>query len=141
VVVVGADGGESGGGAQAGMALALRPGFPVRIGPYATALAALLTCGHYLPLGRARMLVATAAGIRLSSGFLAGVRGRAADLLETPRSAPHANPVAHRAGPARRRDHRPRRRLVLRACGVHRVPDPDPRRGPPAPTTSTPVAC
>jgi transposase len=65
------------------VALALRPGSPVRIGPQTTALAALLTCGHYLPIGRASSVLDALAGIRVSTGFTAGVRGRAADLLET----------------------------------------------------------
>ena len=66
-----------------GVALALRPGSPVRIGPQTSALAALLSCGHYLPVGRAASVLDALAGIRVSSGFLAGVRGRAADLLES----------------------------------------------------------
>jgi transposase len=65
------------------VASALRPGSPVRIGPQTSALAALLTCGHYLPVGRAVRVLDALAGIRVSTGFMAGVRGRAADLLET----------------------------------------------------------
>ncbi len=65
------------------VALVLRPGSPVRIGPQTTALAALLTCGHYLPIGRAATVLDALAGIGVSTGFLAGVRGRAARLLET----------------------------------------------------------
>jgi transposase len=65
------------------VALALRRGSPVRIGPQTTALAALLTCGHYLPIGRAASVLDALAGIRVSTGFMAGVRGRAAGLLET----------------------------------------------------------
>ena len=64
------------------MALVLRPGSPVRIGPRTSALAALLTCGRYLPVGRAACVLEALAGIRVSSGFMAGVRGRAANLLE-----------------------------------------------------------
>ena len=55
----------------------------MRIGPQTSALAALLTCGHYLPIGRAASVLDALAGIRVSTGFLAGVRGRAADLLES----------------------------------------------------------
>lgn len=64
------------------VALVLRPGSPVRIGPQTTALAALLTCGHYLPVGRATSVLDALAGIRVSTGFTAGVRRRAAALLE-----------------------------------------------------------
>jgi len=53
------------------VAWALRPGSPVRIGPQTTALAALLTCGHYLPIGRAASAVEALAGIGVSTGFLA----------------------------------------------------------------------
>lgn len=67
---------------DAGVALVVRAGSPVRIGSQTTALAALLTCGHYLPVGRAASVLDALAGIRVSTGFVAGVRRRAADLLE-----------------------------------------------------------
>jgi transposase len=57
-------------------------GSPVRIGPRALARAALLTCGHYLPIGRARQVFTQLCGVAVSAGFLAGVRGRAATLLQ-----------------------------------------------------------
>jgi len=57
-------------------------GSPVRIGPQALARAALLTCGHHLPVGRSRALLEALTGIDVSTGFLAGVRGRAARKLE-----------------------------------------------------------
>jgi transposase len=57
-------------------------GSPVRIGPQALARAALLTCGHHLPVGRSRALLVALTGIDVSTGFLAGVRGRAARKLE-----------------------------------------------------------
>ena len=58
------------------------PGSPVRIGPRTLARAVLLTCGHYLPVGRSRALLVALTGIDVSTGFLAGVRGRAARKLE-----------------------------------------------------------
>jgi len=58
------------------------PGSPVRIGPQICAQAALLTCAHYLPVGRARGLLAALTAIDVSTGFLAGIRGRAARRLE-----------------------------------------------------------
>lgn len=58
------------------------PGSPVRIGPETAARAALLTCGHYLPVGRARDLLEALTAIDVSTGFLAGIRGRAARRLE-----------------------------------------------------------
>jgi transposase len=65
-----------------GVALVVRAGSPVRIGPRTTALVALLSCGHYLPIGRARSVLEALAGIRVSTGFTGGVRGRAATLRE-----------------------------------------------------------
>lgn len=58
------------------------PGSPVRIGPETLARAALLTCAHYLPVGRARDLLETLTAMDVSTGFLAGIRGRAARRLE-----------------------------------------------------------
>jgi transposase len=57
-------------------------GSPVRIGPLALSRAALLTCGHYLPVGRTRQVFTALCGMDVSTGFLAGVRGRAARLLQ-----------------------------------------------------------
>jgi transposase len=59
-------------------------GVPARAqyGPRVLATAAELTCTHYLPVGRAAALLATLAGVDVSVGFVAGVRGRAARLLE-----------------------------------------------------------
>ena len=57
-------------------------GSPVRIGPEVCARAALMTCAHYLPVGRARDLLEALTAVDVSTGFLAGVRGRAARRLE-----------------------------------------------------------
>lgn len=51
-------------------------------GPGVLARAAELTCGHYLPVARAAGLMASMLGVRVSTGFTAGVRARAARLLE-----------------------------------------------------------
>jgi transposase len=58
------------------------PGSPVRIGPGILARAAFLTCAHYLPIGRARQVLAALGAMVVSTGLLAGVRGRAARGLE-----------------------------------------------------------
>jgi transposase len=50
----------------------------VRHGPGVHARAALAACAHYLPAGRAAALVRSLAGVNVSAGFTAGVRGRAA---------------------------------------------------------------
>ena len=57
------------------------PGSPVRIGPRALAMCALLTCGHYLPIGRATALLETLTGLHLATGFTARARRRAAKKL------------------------------------------------------------
>jgi transposase len=67
-------------------------------GPRVLATAAELTCAHYLPVGRATALLATLTGAGVSVGFMAGVRGRAARLLE--------------------QDFLPRVRQLLRSVGV-----------------------
>jgi transposase len=51
-------------------------------GPGVLARAAELLCGHYLPVARATRLMASMLGATVSTGFMAGVRGRAARLLE-----------------------------------------------------------
>ena len=87
------------------------PGSPVRIGPHALAMCALLNCGHYLPVGRATALPETLTGLHLASGFTARARRRAARKLlagfdpymkELLRRAPvlHADETTGRAGGA-----------------------------------------
>jgi len=51
-------------------------------GPGVLARAAELLCGHYLPVARAAQLMASLLGVEVSTGFMAGVRARAARLLE-----------------------------------------------------------
>ncbi len=46
------------------------------------ARAAELTCAHYLPVARATALLSSLLGVQVSTGFTAGVRARAARLLE-----------------------------------------------------------
>jgi transposase len=58
------------------------PGSPVRIGPETCARAALLACAHHLPVGRSRDLLEALCAMDVSTGFLAGIRGRAARRLE-----------------------------------------------------------
>ena len=51
-------------------------------GPSVLARAAELTCAHYLPVARAAALMRSLLGVETSTGFVAGVRARAARLLE-----------------------------------------------------------
>jgi transposase len=61
----------------------LPPGVRARasFGPEAHAQAANLTCGNYVPSGRAAVLMAEMAGIKVSLGWIAGVRAKAAALV------------------------------------------------------------
>ena len=52
------------------------------IGPEACAQAANLTCGNYIPVHRATALLCQLAGITVSTGWMAGIRARAAALIE-----------------------------------------------------------
>ncbi len=52
-----------------------------RYGPEACAQAANLTCGHYIPVHRATVLLCQLAGITASTGWMAGIRARAAALI------------------------------------------------------------
>ena len=66
---------------DANAAVVAPPGSPVRIGPRALAMCVLLTCGHYLPVGRATALLETLTGLHLATGFTARSRRRAAKRL------------------------------------------------------------
>ena len=50
-------------------------------GPEACAQVANLTCGHYIPVHRATVLLGQLAGITASTGWMSGVRPRAAALI------------------------------------------------------------
>jgi transposase len=50
-------------------------------GPEASAQAANLTAGHYIPVQRAALLLCQLGGITVSAGWMAGIRGRAAGLV------------------------------------------------------------
>ena len=50
-------------------------------GPETCAQAANLACGNYIPVGRAAVLLREMAGVAASTGWMAGIRGRAAALI------------------------------------------------------------
>ena len=50
-------------------------------GPETCAQAANLACGNYIPVGRAAVLLREMAGVAVSTGWMAGIRGRAAALV------------------------------------------------------------
>lgn len=66
-------------------------------GPGVLARAAELLCGHYLPVARATRLMASLLGVGVSTGFMAGVRGRAARLLEIS-FLPRVRELLHQVG-------------------------------------------
>jgi transposase len=51
-------------------------------GPETCAQAANLTTGHHIPIYRATLLLSQLAGIAVSAGWMAGIRGKAAALVE-----------------------------------------------------------
>ena len=51
-------------------------------GPEAHAQAANLACGHHVPVARGAQLPGQLAGLAVSSGWMAGIRGKAAALIE-----------------------------------------------------------
>ena len=61
------------------------PGFVrarASFGPEACAQAANLACGHHVPVQRAAELMSQLAGVPVSTGWMAGIRGKAAALVE-----------------------------------------------------------
>ena len=54
-------------------------------GPETCAQAANLTAGHHIPVYRATLLLCQLAGVAVSTGWMAGIRGRAAALVEAER--------------------------------------------------------
>jgi len=54
----------------------------VQYGPRTHAQAANLLVGHHIPVHRATILLMSLAGIKVSTGWMASVRGKAAALLE-----------------------------------------------------------
>jgi transposase len=51
-------------------------------GPEAHAQAANLACGHHIPVARAAVLLGQLGGVAVSAGWMAGIRGKAAALIE-----------------------------------------------------------
>jgi transposase len=51
-------------------------------GPQTCAQAANLTCGRHIPIWRSTLLLCQLAGVAVSTGWMAGIRGKAADLVE-----------------------------------------------------------
>ena len=76
------------------------PAGRVQYGPRVSARAVWLSCAHFLPVRRARSVLNALCGLEVSDGWVAGVRGDAARLLEQQflprvRELIAAAPVAH----------------------------------------------
>jgi len=56
---------------------------PVQYGSELLAQAANVLCGHYVPVGRSAQLLTAMTGVKVSTGFMAGVRARAARRLDS----------------------------------------------------------
>jgi transposase len=89
-------------------------------GPETCAQAANLASGHYIPIYRATLLLCQLAGIAVSTGWMAGIRGRAAALVEASGFMDRARELL-KAAPAVHADETPARaaggtRYVHLAC-------------------------
>jgi transposase len=92
-------------------------------GPETCAQAANLTCGHYIPVHRATALLCQLAGITVSTGWMAGIRARAAALIEDSGFTERVRELL-RAAPAIHADETPARaaggaRYVHVACTAY----------------------
>jgi transposase len=92
-------------------------------GPEVHAQAANLTCGHHVPVGRAAVLLAQLAGVTVSTGWMAGLRGKAAAEIEASGFAGRVRELLRQA-PAVHADETPARaagglRYVHLACTAH----------------------
>ena len=86
------------GGVSVGLAPAGVTG-RAQYGPLVHAQTALAACANYLPVARAARLVASLTGVKVSAGFTAGVRGKAAarlgPFMDRARELLHAVPVLY----------------------------------------------
>ena len=93
---------------------------PASFGPETCAQAANLTAGHYIPVYRATVLLCQLAGVAVSTGWMAGIRGKAAGLVEASGFMTQVRELL-RAAPAVHADETPARaaagtRYVHLAC-------------------------
>jgi transposase len=89
-------------------------------GPETSAQAANLAVGHHIPIYRATLLLCQLAGIAVSTGWMAGIRGKAAALVEASGFMDHVRELL-KSAPAVHADETPARaaggtRYVHLAC-------------------------
>ena len=102
------------------------PGVPrarASFGPETCAQAANLTAGHHIPIWRATIVLCQLAGIAVSTGWMAGIRGKAAALVEASGFMQRVRDLL-RAAPAVHADETPARvaggtRYVHLACTAY----------------------
>jgi len=92
-------------------------------GPETCAQAANLACGNYIPVQRAAGLLFQLGGVRVSAGWMAGIRGRAAGLVAGSGFMEHVRQLL-KAAPAVHADETPARaadgmRYVHLACTAY----------------------
>jgi transposase len=92
-------------------------------GPETCAQAANLVCGHHIPIGRSTLVLCQLAGTAVSTGWMAGVRGKAATLVEASGFLERIRELL-RAAPAVHADETPARaaggtRYVHLACTAY----------------------
>jgi transposase len=85
-------------------------------GPETCAHAANLTCGHFVPAGRAAELLAQMTGVAVSTGWMAGIRGKAAGLVEASGFMEHVRQLLKTAAAVHADETRPGRRAGCGAC-------------------------
>ena len=94
-------------------------------GPETCAQAANLACGHHIPIYRATEVLCQLAGIAVSTGWMAGIRGKAATLIEDSGFMDRVRELLKTA-PALHADETPARAAggtPVRAPGLHPLPD------------------
>jgi transposase len=79
-------------------------------GPEACAQAANLTAGHYIPVHRATLLLCQLAGVAVSTGWMAGIGGRAAGMVEASGFMTRVRELLKTASAVRADETRPARR-------------------------------
>jgi transposase len=110
-------------------------------GPEVHAQAANLACGHHVPVARAAQLPGQLGGVAVSSGWMAGIRGKAAALIEASGFAGRVRDLLAQAPTVHADETRPvpAAGCAVRAPGLHPLPGADAHRGPSA-ARSTPAA-
>jgi Transposase IS66 family len=85
-------------------------------GPETCAQAANLVSGHHIPIYRATVLLCELAGVAVSTGWMAGIRGRAAALVEASGFTGRVRELLKAAAAVHADETRPARRAAPGTC-------------------------